>query len=112
MGRTCGRTGEPPASCWCQSHGCEGAERDRRVVLGRAEFTFQGGEALHVFSTAKTGGEVSICNLRKAVTPQELQKMIAKGQTPSMKCEQCKRTLRSKTPNARLKRYVQDHARP
>jgi hypothetical protein len=105
--RVCPKTKVAPAECWCPQH-CSDVEiaRQRRVV-GEARFEFKGGEALHVFLRSKlVDEEMSLCNLRYALPPAEVKRLAAKGHVPTGRCEQCVRTLSSRTPNARLKRYL------
>jgi primosomal protein N' len=107
---SCQKTGVEPLECWCESHRSgDAAEDDRRRFIGEAKFEFRGGEALHVFIRSKVTGEMaSLCNLRKAVKRSALVKLVRKGHAPTLRCEQCWRTLRSRTPNARLARYFQE----
>lgn len=98
-----------PAECWCQNH-CqdEGEARHRRIVA-TAAWEFRGGEALHVFVLSKEGTTVSLCNLRQAVSAEEVARIRSKLPDPTKRCDQCCRTLRSRVPNARMRRYLAAH---
>jgi hypothetical protein len=106
----CPKTKAAEAECWCPDHGSDDPEEnERRQLIGEATFEFWGGEALHVFIRSKvTGGLASLCNLRQAIAPEERLKFLQRYHAPTLRCDQCNRTLRSRTPNARLTRYFQE----
>ena len=106
----CRLTGVDEAECWCERHRSGDEDEDeRRQFVGGAVFQFRGGEALHVFMWSRfDDGLSSICNLREAVKRSELVKLARRGRIPTIRCEQCMRTLRSRTPNARLVRFFQE----
>ena len=110
MATTCRRTGVEAGECWCEAHGSDPEENARRRAIGEAVYEFRGGNALHVFLRAKTGNLVSLCNLRDALPEREVEKVVAKGGASHIRCEQCGRTLRSRTPNVRLKRYFAEQS--
>ena len=112
MARVCPKNKVVPESCWCSAHKSKDAdENEHRRIVGMAKFVWKGGEALHVFVTSKQGGEVSLCNLRHAVSPDEMKEIRRKGtpREPVELCVQCRRTLASRVPNARMRRYLVQH---
>jgi hypothetical protein len=63
-----------------------------------------------VFVSSKQGGEVSLCNLRQAA-PEEAALRRRQGHPdPTDRCLQCRRTLTSRVPNARMRRYLAEAA--
>ena len=108
MARRCSKTNLVPEECWCDAC-CDDPELKRqRKIVAEAKFEFRGGEALHVFVSSKVGpNDVSLCNLREAVTAEELKRLRKRGQPdPKNHCDQCIRTLKSRVPNARMRRYL------
>ena len=104
MARVCPKTKVLPTDCWCKLHKVKDAdENERRRIVGTAVFEWKGGESKHVFVASKEGGEVSLCNLCRATPSEELRKMRSEPRD----CVQCHRTLVSRAPNARMRRYFQ-----
>lgn len=107
MARVCPAKRVIVEECWCARHKTQDPEEnERRRLIGEAPFEWRGGEALHVFLGNKATGElISLCNLRHAVPEDELRKI---RHVPTVQCDQCRRTLRSRTPNIRLARWFQE----
>jgi len=109
MARVCPKTKAVPDECWCGQHCEDTLERARRKVVGTAVWEWRGGEALHVYVTSKVepGRFVSLCNLRQAVPEDEEARARARRsfREPEERCLQCQRTLGSRTPNTRMRRY-------
>ena len=108
MARVCPKYMAPPGDCWCPAHRSpDRDENERRRIIGTAAYEWKGGEALHVFVDSKEGGEVSLCNLRRALPADEVARQLARKKVhPSEQCVQCGRTLASRVPNARMRRYL------
>lgn len=79
-------------------------------MVSRAAWEWKGGEALHVYVSPKheVGAHVSLCNLRHAIPAEEEARSRARRtfREPMERCLQCQRTLASRAPNARMRRYL------